>query len=206
MKTTRNYTLPTKNDVINRTRKIAWFVSRCDAQSKRQKLVTEMQKYMEIDIFGRCGNLSCPRSKSDDCYKLLDKNYKFYLSFENSYCKEYTTEKLFNILERNIVPIVYGHNNYLEIAPPRSVIDVSDYKNVSSLMQHLKYLDENVEEYLKYYEWKKNFEVQKPSPLCELCKKLNEPLVQKVYGNINEWWRGVKSNMCEQLPEIVRSL
>ena len=48
-----------------------------------------------MDIYGSCGSKRCPRSQADQCFKLLDRDYKFYLAFENSNCKDYITEKFF---------------------------------------------------------------------------------------------------------------
>ena len=46
-----------------------------------------------MDVYGRCGNLSCRAATRDnqapdnECYSMLDRGYKFYLAFENSICK-----------------------------------------------------------------------------------------------------------------------
>ncbi len=46
---------------------------------------------VKVDIFGR-GNKILP--KSEDSFQWLSENYKFYLSFENSNCRDYITEKV----------------------------------------------------------------------------------------------------------------
>ena len=41
-----------------------------------------------------CGPFQCPKSdNSSVCSDLLNNDYKFYLSFENSNCLDYMTEK-----------------------------------------------------------------------------------------------------------------
>ena len=50
--------------------------------------------YIDVDIYGGCGNLKCPRT-NQHCFSRLKTHYRFYLAFENSNCKDYITEKLF---------------------------------------------------------------------------------------------------------------
>ena len=54
-----------------------------------------MRKWIPIDQYGKC---SAGGDCDEECYKNLGSNYKFYLSFENSLCKEYVTEKFWQIL------------------------------------------------------------------------------------------------------------
>ena len=54
------------------------------------------KRYVTVDVFGVCGSKRCPRAESDRCRKLLNSDYKFYLSFENSNCDNYITEKFFD--------------------------------------------------------------------------------------------------------------
>ena len=93
--------------------KAAWFVSHCATQARREKFAREMQKHMTVQVYGKCSKnfhtkeerRSCTREHEWDCYRMLETNYRFYLSFENSVCSDYVTEKFFNILRYNTYDI-----------------------------------------------------------------------------------------------------
>lgn len=82
------------NYAANKTKKVAWFVSNCGAKNKRLEYARSLQEHIQVDIYGACGTMRCPRF-TGDCSDMLTKDYKFYLAFENSNCKDYITEKLF---------------------------------------------------------------------------------------------------------------
>ena len=86
-------------------------ISNCAAKSQRIKLIEKLKKYINVDIYGKCG-IKC---SDESCKKKLAKQYKFYFSFENSLCKDYITEKLFEILRYPIIPVVLGLGNYQHI-------------------------------------------------------------------------------------------
>ncbi len=93
-------------------------ISNCNDKSKRLNLIQILKHYIQIDIYGDCGK-PCPTkyfsdsNKNGTCKDVLSKEYKFYLAFENSLCKDYVTEKLFTILKKYpIIPVVYGGANY----------------------------------------------------------------------------------------------
>jgi len=59
---------------------------------------------------------------------MLEQDYKFYLSFENSLCRDYVTEKFYNPLLYSTVPVVYGGADYESIkAPHHSFIDIRNF-------------------------------------------------------------------------------
>lgn len=94
--------------------KVAWFVSNCSARNNRLQFAHELSKYIEVDIYGACGNLKCSRTNADKCFDILDRDYKFYLAFENSNCRDYITEKFFvNGLSRTTLPIVVSFRNLI---------------------------------------------------------------------------------------------
>lgn len=92
----RNLTrTPKVNHAANKTKLVAWFVSNCKDKNGRLSYARTLSQYIQVDIYGACGNMSCPRRQAKRCFTMLDNDYKFYLSFENSACRDYITEKFF---------------------------------------------------------------------------------------------------------------
>lgn len=176
-----------------KSKEIAWFVSNCESFSKREVIVEKIRKLIPIDIYGKCGTLSCPLGgyhlfKNERCYEMLMKNYKFYLAFENSVCTDYVTEKLFNILNYDVIPIVYGGANYAHILPPNSYIDVRNFTSPEQLVKYLHYVGNNETIYKSYFEWRKYFHVEFDfsNKLCDLL--LDGSLRRKEKRDIFNWW------------------
>ena len=126
----------------NQPSPIVWFVSHCKDYNGRMKYVHLLQNYIGVDIYGECGPYQCGQTRSmghdyrikeDPCFKMVNKKYKFYLSFENAICKDYVTEKMFNALKLNTIPVVFGGANYSQILPPGSYIDALDFPDPKGL-------------------------------------------------------------------------
>jgi len=84
-----------KNYAAGKTKMVAWFVSNCYSKNERGSYVEELSRHVPVDVFGVCGKPTCPRS-DQRCWQRLKRQYKFYLSFENSNCDYYITEKFFD--------------------------------------------------------------------------------------------------------------
>ena len=91
---------PELNYAEGKTKMAAWFASNCNAGNKRHNYVYELEKYVNVDVYGLCG-ISCPKNDDGEerCYDQLDNDYRFYLAFENSNCKDYVTEKVYTALK-----------------------------------------------------------------------------------------------------------
>lgn len=185
-----------RNFAYNKTKKVAWFVSNCGARNGRLAFAQELKKYIQVDIYGACGSLSCSRTIADSCFDMLDQEYKFYLAFENSNCKDYITEKVYvNALKRSILPIVMGAppEDYEKSAPYRSYIHVDEFATPKELAEYLHILDKNDDLYNSYFKWKGTGEFINTFFWCRLCAMLhNDEMLKKPkwYNDINEWWRG----------------
>lgn len=186
--------LPPKRDYSKgKTKKVAWFAS--NPVAKRKQYVQELAKYINVDIYGKCGNLSCPRNKEKECYNLLKTTYKFYLSFENSQCHDYITEKLYvNALQNDILPIVMGppYEDYKIVAPEGSFIHVDQFKSPKELADYLHILDKDDELYNSYFQWKSTGKFIDTKFWCRVCAMLHGPPKPKHYPDYNQWWRHPK--------------
>jgi len=184
-----------KNFAEKKKKKVAWFVSNCNAKNNRLEYAQALSKFIQVDIFGKCGTLKCPRN-SQECLDLLDSDYKFYLAFENSNCKDYITEKFFvNGLGHDVIPIVMGARleDYERSAPKKSFIHVDNFNSPSQLAKYLKKLDENDDLYNEYFQWKDTGEMIDTKFFCRMCSLLHDNKDRGLsghYSDINEWWRG----------------
>lgn len=96
---------------------VAWFVSNCWAINHRLEYVhgirIALSKYnLTLDIYGACGERQCYRNKFEECLDFLERDYYFYLAFENSFSEDYVTEKLLYALDHFTVPVVFGGADY----------------------------------------------------------------------------------------------
>lgn len=180
--------------VAQKSSTAAWFVSHCKVNSERDMLTRELQKHIDdIDVYGKCGTLSCPQIRSAECIDMLNTTYKFYLSFENTLCVDYVTEKLFNIMNSYVVPIVYSGAEMSRFLPPKSYINANDYATAEDLAEYLIFLSENPREYIKFFWWKKHYKISSSggTPLCAICEKLHEKNSKhkrQVYEDIQAWF------------------
>ncbi|XP_076437970.1 glycoprotein 3-alpha-L-fucosyltransferase A-like [Babylonia areolata] len=185
---------PVRNYAAGKTKLVAWFVSNCYALNDRMEYVKELSRHIQVDIYGRCGPLRCPRGNKR-CSTLLNQQYKFYLAFENSNCREYITEKFFITgLKHDVVPVVMGAapGDYLRVAPPHSFIHVDDFKTPEQLAAFLHILDRDDTLYNTYFQWKglwKNIDTLFPCRLCALAHDV-EDRERSWFPDLNNWWRG----------------
>uniref|UniRef100_A0A915CGL9 Fucosyltransferase n=1 Tax=Parascaris univalens TaxID=6257 RepID=A0A915CGL9_PARUN len=183
-------------------------MSNCRHNNGRIQLINAIQAAgITVDMFGACGYRKTPndcdgvKKQGDRCVAQLFRQYKFAISFENSLCKDYVTEKFFDVLRnRFTVPIVMRRKTSEEIgAPPDSFIAVDDYKNVSDLVNDLHRIAKSKTAYMKYHLWRETFEVNSDyfaienTGFCELCKKImRQDFRPKHYDDVASWQtRGV---------------
>ncbi|XP_049877881.1 alpha-(1,3)-fucosyltransferase C-like [Pectinophora gossypiella] len=195
-----------KKRLRNKTKAAAWFVSDCRARSGRDKFVRNLQKQLNkynltVDVYGKCGPLKCPKSQSDVCDAMLEKDYYFYMALENSFDEDYVTEKLLRAMQNNVVPIVYGGANYSRFLPPGSYIDGRAYSayDLADIMYGLM-LSQTA--YSQYFRWKKYYTYHDAdkSNSCILCEAMNnreKVETHSVHNHFRHWWNNNFNKVCD---------
>lgn len=114
---TMNYSEATRYKVINKSKAVAWIVSKCKSKNKHQDFIKELRNELKgynytLDVYGPCGDKRCPGGVLSKCYKMVEKKYFFQLVLEDTFAEDYVSEKLVKALSYFTVPIVYGGANY----------------------------------------------------------------------------------------------
>jgi len=140
-----------------------------------------------------------------DCHDLVERQYKFYLAFENSICDEYVTEKFFDMIGRNIVPVVLGGADYASLAPPHSYINALHY-TPEQLALYLQRLDADDALYAEYFWWKPHYRVRNlmdtnRQAFCDLCAALHAQSVRhKTVDDVHRWF--IADSHCRHHPQF----
>lgn len=199
--------------VSSKNKLVAWMGSNCVKQVfwPRMAFVNELQKYVQVDTYGKCGNLTCLPRMSKRCQSLMGE-YKFYLSLENAECRDYMTEKFWDTaLIQGAVPVVYGakKSDYERVAPPNSFIHVSDFDSVESLAKYLLLLDRNDVLYSRFFHWRRKGEIEMvfppllPSSFCDIIQQyylLQRGMVNTVDLAKTSWFQGCRYQVAKSYP------
>jgi hypothetical protein len=182
--------LANKNYAARKTKMTYAMISNCVDDAGRFSYIKKLRQYTPIDLYGRCGNLTCPRNNT--CGEMLEP-YKFAIAFENSNCKGYISEKFWNGLMRESIPIVnWIPEQVPSDAPPKSYINVYDFQSMSELAKYLDYLNKNDSEYNSYFEWRKTHRVVHGGTMwnqfCYLCRALHNDSIPAQVVDYQSWW------------------
>lgn len=144
-------------------RKFCNFIySNASADTRRTNFFESLSEYKFIHSGGKYLNNIGGRISNKYEYQ---KQFKFSIAFENSSADGYTTEKIIEAKVAGTVPIYWGNNLIKNEMNPDAFINCHDYNNFEEVINHIKEIDSNDDEFLKI---------------------LNEPLFNDNIYNIND--------------------
>jgi hypothetical protein len=92
-----------------------------------------------IDFFGGWEKNEEPEKKS------AVENYRFCIGIENQFVKNWITEKFYDCILYNCIPIYYGCQNVKEIYPEDGYIIIENIEDPKSVLEQLNYINQNAE-------------------------------------------------------------
>jgi len=142
--------LPKNIDEIgnSKTKFCSFLVSNPDGK-ERTDFFYKLNKYKKVDSGGSF--LNNIGYKVSDRFDFI-KDYKFSLSFENSSYPGYTTEKIFQPMKVNSIPIYWGNPNVQTDFNTRSFVNIHDFKSFDDAIEHIKDIDNDKKLYRQYLE------------------------------------------------------
>ena len=150
---------------------VAWLASNCEPSNCRTQYVVDLMQHVPVHSFGRCLRNMPPMANKADALG----RYKFYLSFENSNCWDYCTEKLLECYQSGAIPIVMGCHNRAFLPHPKAALFVEDFASPWHLAQHILAIHQNDTLYREHREarqlsplFRKHF-VNHSDPQCHLA-------------------------------------
>uniref|UniRef100_A0A8C1YCU6 Fucosyltransferase n=1 Tax=Cyprinus carpio TaxID=7962 RepID=A0A8C1YCU6_CYPCA len=145
---------------------VCWIVGNWNEKHERVKYYNELKKHINIYAFGG----------------------KLYLSFENTVAHfDLITEKLLISASGSC-----GSTIHERFVLKDAFIHVKDFSSPQKLAEHLLSLDKNVEEYKKYFQRRKHFEVKlvnyPQERACCSCQYTQTKKDYQGFGNLNKWY------------------
>ena len=140
-------TLPKDPPAIAREKtKFCAFVVSNKYSAKRINFFKKLSKYKRVDSGGQLlNNIGGP---VENKLQFINE-YKFTIAFENSSYPGYTTEKIFEPMLVNSIPIYWGNPLINKEFNTESFINCHDFKNENDVIQRIIEIDNNPDEYLK---------------------------------------------------------
>ena len=119
--------------------------------------------------------------------------YRYYLSFENSYCTDYVTEKFFKLYIEgsHILPVVRGGLDYNKQFPEKAFVNAADFKSPKELALFLKDLEADDQRYSSYLEVKDRYRgIVYPDRFCQMCEYLHKNEGKtKILPDAKKWYK-----------------
>ena len=144
----RHKHIPSDDEFLSSKTKFCNFLYSNPLGKERNKLFDKLSQYKVVDSGGSFRN-NLGRRIGNKINFLKD--YKFTIAFENSFARGYVTEKLFDPILANSIPIYGGSDWIHKDVNPKILINAADYDSIDSLVDRIIEIDKNDEMYMDHF-------------------------------------------------------
>lgn len=183
----------TKTDRDN----VCMLISSSFDKTGRFEYLMDLMQYLSIDSYGKWQQNKALEHDRGRASKLdLYRKYKFVIAFENVVEEDYVTEKFFDPLLADSVPIYLGATNIQEFQPGSNCfLDVRNFSSSKELADFIEKCCSDDGLYQQFHFWKqeslladfvRKTEEQKVNPFVRVCLKADEYILKrKSLGNMH---------------------
>jgi hypothetical protein len=142
---------PDPRELLKEKTKFCNFIFSNPSCKKRNEFFHKLSKYKKVDSAGRfLNNMDQPLGmRVEDKWEFM-KPYKFSICFENEEANYYTTEKPFEAMKLNNIPIYWGNPKVEIDFNPKAILNWYDYGSDEALIQKIIELDQDDEKYIEF--------------------------------------------------------
>lgn len=126
-----------------------YIYSNKNAMEEREMFFHMISQYKKVDSAGR--HLNNIGFRVDNKLE-FQSQYKFSIAFENTVYPGYTTEKIFEALLANTIPIYYGNPLVARDFNPDTYINCHEFENFEAVIERVIEIDSNNSMFRKYIE------------------------------------------------------
>jgi hypothetical protein len=142
---------PPVDQILARKKKFCCVLISNESARERIDFIERLSKYKKVDSGGRALNnvgYIVPQTINGKNGKLeFIKDYKFVIAFENSSHPGYTTEKLFQPMLVNSIPVYWGNPIVGRDFNTRSFVNFHDYRNEGEVIARIVAIDRDDEQF-----------------------------------------------------------
>ena len=151
-------------------------VSNPDAAGLRDEMYRELCKYKMVDSGGKFrNNVGGPVADKI----AFEKDYRLTLAFENSSMRGYITEKILQAFAGDTIPIYWGNPDAASEFNPDAFINCMDYPDIPSMIDRIREVWENDDEYLRMI--KAPIAVENSLSAAYLKEDYADPFLQNIF-------------------------
>lgn len=202
---------------------VFWAALNCHSQNGREYAIAELSRWVNVSRYGDClrnvfnhpytyeyERHGTNMKKGDPLNGIpeeLAAKHMFYLSVENSNCKDYVTEKYWKALYAGVIPIVDGPEDYGPFLPhPNAVIRMDAFPSLRHLALYIKMLSQNYTAYMQHMPWKTQEDFEFPNHFKDLVRpveqqKRDQERLCRLLNQANEFRASGTCTTCCRLPD-----
>ena len=115
---------------------------------KRYKLLKNILPLDFIDFYG-CSGQNLPNTQASQLKIDSTAPYKFTICVENDYQNNWLTERFYDAILTDCIPIYFGCKNIRDIYPEGGYIELDNIDNIEAIKSQLIYINKNAEQIYK---------------------------------------------------------